>query len=310
MRKNFIFLLSFALLANFLMQGCTTLPNKPYLKHDTAGIEPLKLVRHSTPPLRAYRTGNMVASMAVSGFLFGGFGAAFGYAIHHALTIESDNSNVPDFGKLLVGQFSERVKKEIPQWPSMSIVEEPVQDGYLNDNSSYIVEINIVDIRIEMNSGVVVESIIVMKDRSNNIIWEKGYRYDALYFERIKSYDMLMRNDCRGLKKEFEFAAEKTVSDFIAHFNNSLNHDKAMHQIVPELTTGSDKPSQKPENRVDLSIETDQRYKEIKAIVLEDGDVIEGQIISLNAETVKIRTKEGKVLSFSFIKEVKTFIKE
>jgi len=226
MRKSIVWFLSFILLANFAMQGCTNLPNKPYLKQDTTNVEPLKLVRYDTAPLRAYRTGSMVSTIIVSGVLFGGLGALIGYGIHRAVSIESKNPDVPDFGQLIVTQFSERAKKEIPQWPAMSIAQEPVKDDYLNDKSAYIVEIKIEDIRIEMNSGVVIESTIVMKDRSNNTIWEKGYQYDAFYFQRLNNYDTLMRDNCKCLKEEFEFAAEKTVSDFIAHFNDSLNRNK------------------------------------------------------------------------------------
>jgi tetratricopeptide (TPR) repeat protein len=56
--------------------------------------------------------------------------------------------------------------------------------------------------------------------------------------------------------------------------------------------------------------EADQRYKGIKAIALQNGTVVEGQIISMNTETVKIRTKDGKISSYSFKEEVQKFIKE
>jgi hypothetical protein len=58
------------------------------------------------------------------------------------------------------------------------------------------------------------------------------------------------------------------------------------------------------------AIVADQRYKKIKGIVLKDGKVIEGQIISMNADIVKIRTTDGKVLSYSFINKVEEFISE
>lgn len=55
-----------------------------------------------------------------------------------------------------------------------------------------------------------------------------------------------------------------------------------------------------------LSIPTNSRsYQDIKGIVLNNGDIVEGQILSMNAETVKIRTKNGKVMSYSFINDIK-----
>ncbi|MCX5832888.1 MAG: TolC family protein [Deltaproteobacteria bacterium] len=50
--------------------------------------------------------------------------------------------------------------------------------------------------------------------------------------------------------------------------------------------------------------------KIIKGIVLNNGKVIEGQILNMNVYTVKILTKDGKEESYSFEKEVKGFIKE
>ena len=52
-------------------------------------------------------------------------------------------------------------------------------------------------------------------------------------------------------------------------------------------------------------------YEGIKGIVLKNGKVIEGQIISIDDNDVlKIQTKEGKILSYSFMKEVKEYITE
>jgi len=48
----------------------------------------------------------------------------------------------------------------------------------------------------------------------------------------------------------------------------------------------------------------------LKGIELRNGDVIEGQVISVDSDIVMIRTKDGKVLSYSFMKEFRWFITE
>ena len=48
----------------------------------------------------------------------------------------------------------------------------------------------------------------------------------------------------------------------------------------------------------------------LKGIELRNGDVIEGQVISVDSDFVMIRTKDGKVLSYSFMKEFRWFITE
>jgi hypothetical protein len=61
---------------------------------------------------------------------------------------------------------------------------------------------------------------------------------------------------------------------------------------------------------VEVSTEANPAYKGIKGIELVNGNIIEGQIISVSPDIVKIRTKDGKVLSYDFNKEVQRFIKE
>jgi hypothetical protein len=60
-------------------------------------------------------------------------------------------------------------------------------------------------------------------------------------------------------------------------------------------------------------VASEQHYKAIEGlsgIELNDGNIIEGQIISFNGDTVKIRTKDGRIITYSFMKEVKRFIHE
>jgi hypothetical protein len=76
------------------------------------------------------------------------------------------------------------------------------------------------------------------------------------------------------------------------------------------ITRSPEKQSQTPMGNVKPSVDADQRYRRIKGIVLMDGNVIEGQIISMNTDIVKIRAKEGNILSYDFKKEVQRFITE
>ena len=78
-----------------------------------------------------------------------------------------------------------------------------------------------------------------------------------------------------------------------------------------ESVAQKNEPAQKPENKTAPSIDTQRYYEGIKGIVLKNGKVIKGQIISIDDNDVlKIRTKRGKFLSYSFMKEVKEYITE
>lgn len=77
--------------------------------------------------------------------------------------------------------------------------------------------------------------------------------------------------------------------------------------VAPSLSYK--KPPSETVMQAKPSIVMNPRYRSIKAIVLHNGAIIEGRIMSMNAETVKIYV-QGKILSYSFQKDIKTFMKE
>jgi hypothetical protein len=81
-------------------------------------------------------------------------------------------------------------------------------------------------------------------------------------------------------------------------------------QTDVSVTRSLEKQSQTSTENARPSVDADQHYKGIKGIVLMNGNKIEGQIISMSPDTVKIRTKDGNILSYDFKKEVERFIHE
>jgi hypothetical protein len=79
---------------------------------------------------------------------------------------------------------------------------------------------------------------------------------------------------------------------------------------VMDIGAQKNEPAQKPENKTAPFIDTRNYYEGIKGIVLKNGKVVKGQIISVYDDVLKIRTKKGKILSYSFINEVKEYITE
>jgi hypothetical protein len=80
--------------------------------------------------------------------------------------------------------------------------------------------------------------------------------------------------------------------------------EEVTSKSTEETTLKSTEESQVP------AVVAEQQYKGITGIILYDGTVIEGQILFMSADIVKIRTKDGNTSSYSFIKEVQSFIKE
>ncbi len=70
------------------------------------------------------------------------------------------------------------------------------------------------------------------------------------------------------------------------------------------------KPFHLPIKIFNSPMEDGPGYEKIKGIELMNGKVIEGQIISMNSSIIRIRIGDGRILSFSFEKDVKRFIKD
>ncbi len=219
MKKNFIriFTLLFAVVC--ILQGCS-LPNQPYVRKEPLETMPMKVARYDTPDLRVYSTGGMISAIVVSGVLLGAVGAGLGYVIHHAASTQSPDPALPDFGKMVMASFVERSKKEITGWPAVTVEDKTIKEGE-GDKTRYAVEIKVEDVRIEVNSGLITETVITMKNRGGDIVWQKGYVYDATWNSRQSTYDKLKADNYKLFKEEAAFAAEKTVTDFIEHFKSS-----------------------------------------------------------------------------------------
>ncbi|PKN37686.1 MAG: hypothetical protein CVU62_08145 [Deltaproteobacteria bacterium HGW-Deltaproteobacteria-2] len=97
---------------------------------------------------------------------------------------------------------------------------------------------------------------------------------------------------------------EATTKPTAASQEPAIVADQRYKGIEEKTTPKPTAASQEP------AIVADQQYKGIKGIVLYDGTAIEGQILFMSADIVKIRTKDGNTSSYSFIKEVQFFIKE
>lgn len=220
MKKLFTRLFAILITTCFILQGCS-LPNQPYVKKEPLETMPLKAARYETPNIRVYTTGGMVASIIVSGVLLGAIGAGLGYVIHYAVSTQSSDPSLPDFGKMVMDGFVERSAKEIPGWPATKVEEKYLVEGD-SDKTVYIIEFKVDDVRIEANSGLITQTVVTMKNKDGITVWQKGYAYDAAWHNRQSTYDKLKADNFKLYKEELAVAAEKTVTDFINHFKGSL----------------------------------------------------------------------------------------
>jgi len=210
-------MISFLIFLIFL-QGCAT--DKAFVKQDMTSISPLKIVRHETPAIQIASLGQQLTAGIGGAILLGGVGAAI--AIQATAGEVEKQTPIPDLGKLITEKFVERANKEIPNWPKMIIIEQPVGEDYVES-------CNLLEIKVNRSAigwmglanggdGFLSDAVVSMKDSAGNLLWEKSFTYISGRFKRSRSIDDFLANDKQLLKEEIKFATEKTVSDFIEHF--------------------------------------------------------------------------------------------
>jgi hypothetical protein len=200
-----------------VIQGCA-LPNEPCVRKDISSMAPLKAARYISPDIRRYSLGKGVAILVGTAVIHPFIGIVALSIYHDANKVPSDQG-IPDYGKLVMDKFIERAKNEIPNWPIMNIEEKPIWEA-LKDNSNYILEFKIDSLEIDDSTGVKFITIVTMRDKEDNVVWEKGYKYSSEQFKHNVNYEQLKKDDYQLLKQEMIFAANATVDDFIQHFKN------------------------------------------------------------------------------------------
>lgn len=218
MKKAMVWIMIFVFaVSSNLLQGCATVPkpNTPFVKRDMSTITPLKVAHYETPQIDDTNPGLVIIGATLGAVLLMGVGAGLGAAL--ALHKIDKEAPVPDFGNLVMTEFIERAGKEISQWPAMTVENEPITEDYSHKSGAILV-IKVNGLAIHPVQGFMSGVVVTMKDSAENVLWEKDFSYVSKVFGREKSQDEYKENNFKLLNVEMEFAAEKTVADFMEHF--------------------------------------------------------------------------------------------
>jgi len=119
----------------------------------------------------------------------------------------------------------------------------------------------------------------------------------------------VQKNSLPVAKLLLERGADISLRD--KHKKNAMSYAKGIFTKKKEMIKLLESADRiRPVPKAAASLDTSQLYKGIKGIVLKNDDVIQGQILSIDNDVLKIRTKEGNVLSYSFMNDVKKYITE
>jgi len=245
------------MISSFLLQGCAT--DKPfvYSGDDLKKIDFIKVVRRETPAFRL-KTSEISDSTFVVGLMAG----TIMQIVYREVSTRSGGNeirrqlSIPDFGEIVMKKFTQKVRKEIPQWPMMVIENKPVKAGALSDfPTAEVIGISYTTAHRAVSATPVAEGStsitkagvlldfsvaiwgmdyagkvtpglaegflsitnVKMVDNKGEMLWEKEFIYKSQEFGRGRELEEFKAEDGKLLKDEIEFAAEKTASAFIEH---------------------------------------------------------------------------------------------
>ncbi|MFZ2448274.1 MAG: hypothetical protein WAW37_18095 [Syntrophobacteraceae bacterium] len=200
-------------------QGCAT-PDKPLTIKNMQSVPAIQVARNESPCLLKKTAGSQ--AVAFTGVMFGAIGGGLGAAISHGIEQASGKSltaacALPDFGKLVLDGFADRMQNDFPDWPKPSSMEDPIPEGYKPSGSTHFIVLQVCHLQVDDTAGLRTATVGKMINPAGQVVWEKGYVYKSADFSRPHSLKELEAQNGKLLKEEFLFAADKTISDFTAH---------------------------------------------------------------------------------------------
>lgn len=227
---------SVLIISSLLLGGCGA-SNKELVKKDFPAAEPIRVCRYETPGIMK-STGTETTLLALVTLAAPGGSALLVVGDEYNKARGSGTqSKIPDFGSLVMNKFAEQVKNARPDWPALTVIPDPLKEDFSDKCTVVEFKINRIaygsidltrgGIALERGldkglfaTGLLTKTLVTMKDNSGEVVWQKSYVYLSENFNREKSVDELEADNFKLLKEEMEFAAEKTVADFVDHLKN------------------------------------------------------------------------------------------
>lgn len=195
-------------IAAIFLSGCVSVP---LVNSDINSLGPIEMVMYKTPKIQVTTLGGLFLQ-SLGGLLT----APVGIAINeNAAKKVKDGVILLDLGGLVMKHFSERVRKEIPNWPEMTIRDQPVNKNYESEVG------NTLEFRVHQwgiaNRYFNSLTIVTLKNSNSKILWRKNSYYHSSMYKRGRKLEEFLADNGKLLKEEIAFAANTTVSDFINH---------------------------------------------------------------------------------------------
>jgi hypothetical protein len=217
-----------------LFHGCTTTPSKPLAVKDLQSVKQIRLVRYHFPGYMKETTGSTVASAAAAApfMLFGVVGGAVGGGLYGSIKSAMNRSagremqnkyNLPDFLEVVHREFAEKLPKDLPGWPEITVQADAINYDY-TDPSACLLTLKS-SVVVSDGDGVRAYTVGQLVNSAQNILWSRGVSYKSSDLNRPCKTDELEADNGKLLQEEVAFAVEKTVTELVEDLKNGS--DKA-----------------------------------------------------------------------------------
>jgi len=202
-----------------IIEGCAT-SNISLSQKEFDKLYSMKLVRYKTAELQIHTGSTILAG----GLVFGGFGMeSFAKVKGNEWT---QKCSLPDFSKLTIEIFIDKVSKEIKDWPSMTVEENPAGDDYASQTDNLIIfkatALRLYSFGALKGLSTLVTANITAPGRGQ--VWSNTYAYQQKKFGEVPDLEVFEAENCKVLKEQMNFAANKTASEFIMDLKKGLTH--------------------------------------------------------------------------------------
>jgi len=215
------FVICVGILSIIFFQGCAS---TQVLKiTDSQKIGEIDVVRTQTTPFMQPSFGSQ--AVLITGVMFGVVGGGIGGGLSAASEQKNgkkliDEFDLPDFGQLVFENFRARMSSELPEYPNMVILEEPVTKEGIDESPKTLMIIQNQLLRVANKSGLTSMTVFRILDPAKEKIGLKKFTYNTKQNHGAKKLDELKENNGALLKEEFDAAAKETVSAFILYLKS------------------------------------------------------------------------------------------
>jgi hypothetical protein len=139
----------------------------------------------------------------------------------------SEKFQLPDFGEMVMNEFSDKILINQDDFPKMVIEKNPVENDSIEKSNGYLLLLGFGMLKVENNEGLTTSTVLKLIDPSKEVISQKVFVYKSINYDRCGKLKELEADNGKLLHEEYKFAAEETVKNLLLYLNGGNGQKEA-----------------------------------------------------------------------------------